>query len=130
MHNKIKKNIIMLAFVLTAGIIYYFLYNIGVSIPCIFHSITGFYCPGCGVTRMCVNIIKLDFYNAFRSNPAVFCIIPILVAIFIRKGIYMLKYGEYKKEKWINIIEIILIAIMIIFGILRNIPAFYFLRPI
>ena len=36
------------------GLCFYFFLNqrLSIGIPCLFYQITGFYCPGCGVTRM------------------------------------------------------------------------------
>lgn len=130
MRKRLKKYLIMLAVGLTAGVIYFLLTQLGFAIPCIFHRITGFYCPGCGVTRMCINIIKLDFYSAFRSNPAIFVIIPFLAVIFAVRTYSVLKYGIAKQKIWMTVIEITSIIILIIFGILRNIPVFSFLAPI
>ena len=129
MRKRLKKYLIMLAVGLTAGVIYFLLTQLGFVIPCIFHRITGFYCPGCGVTRMCINIIKLDFYSAFRSNPAVFVIVPFLAIIFAVRAYSYLKYGTAKHEKWMTVIEITSLTILIIFGVLRNIPSFSFLAP-
>lgn len=130
MHKRLKKYLIMLAVGLTAGVIYFLLTQLGFAIPCIFRRITGFYCPGCGVTRMCINIIKLDFYSAFRSNSAIFVIIPFLAVIFAVRTYSVLKYGIAKQKIWMTVIEITSIIILIIFGILRNIPVFSFLAPI
>ena len=52
------------------------------SIPCVFNLITGYYCPGCGITRMFISIYKLDFYQAtvnnillgFSNNPQILTI--------------------------------------------------------
>ena len=54
-------------------------------IPCFFHKITGFYCPGCGITRMLLSLLHLDFYQAFRWNPFLFlltCLLFMVVLIF------------------------------------------------
>ena len=45
-------------------------------IPCMFHTITGLYCPGCGVSRMCLSLLSLDFQSAFQANAAVMLILP------------------------------------------------------
>ena len=110
-------NIILLLLLLS----YYYLnkyFHIG--IPCLFYKITGFKCPGCGVTRMLFSLIKLDFKRAFFYNPVVFILLPFLVFYII--------YQEYiyitKKKNNLKIPEFvyyILIFILIIFGILRNI---------
>ena len=61
--NNYKKYIAILLIGILC-IVFYLKYNIG--IPCIFHELTGFYCPGCGLTRAIASIVKLDFYQAFR----------------------------------------------------------------
>ncbi len=45
----------------------------------------GICCPGCGMTRASLSILKLDFIAAFNYHPLVF-IMPVCVVIFfIRK---------------------------------------------
>ena len=83
-------------------------------------------CAGCGATRMIESIIKLDFYQAFRYNPLLFC----LLLIFAIYGIYVLickifnkKYYKIKnRDLWI------LLLLVIIFMILRNIPGLEILK--
>lgn len=90
-------------------------------IPCIINEVTGLYCPGCGVTRMLISIIKLDFYQAFRYNPLLFVSLPFALILIID---YL--YSKFKKrkpmyEKIDNKIWIAMIIILIIYGIVRNI---------
>ena len=40
----------------------------GFGIPCMFHTLTGLDCPSCGVTRMCMALLRLDFEAAFFIN--------------------------------------------------------------
>lgn len=123
-HSKMKLILILISFL----IIYFILSELlDVGIPCLFYEITGYYCPGCGITRLLFSLLKLDFYQAFRYNPLVFILIIIT-------GIYLLV--KFILKKFMNIsIEIpnyvyyILLVIVIIFGILRNIPMFDFLSP-
>ena len=98
-------------------IIIFIKYDIG--IPCIFHKITGLYCPGCGGTRAIASLLKLDFYQALRYNLIITISIPFVI-------IYLLNKKQNKKS---NIILYIYLAIIIIFGILRNISDFSFLEP-
>ena len=118
-----------LILILISFLIIYFILSelLDVGIPCLFYEITGYYCPGCGITRLLFSLLKLDFYQAFRYNPLIFILIIIT-------GIYWLV--KFILKKFMNIsIEIpnyvyyILLVIVIIFGILRNIPMFDFLSP-
>lgn len=90
---------------------------------CPIKTITGLDCPGCGITRMFVALFHGNIYQAFRYNPLVFIELPI---IFILLVLYKFK-KEYRKV--INIIFVVLLIITIVYGVLRNIPMFYFLAP-
>ena len=130
MLKRLRKVFLVLAAFFAAGIIYYIITRFGISIPCMFKEITGLYCPGCGVTRMCINLIQLNFYDAFRSNQACFFVFPVLEVIFARRAYCYVKYGAVKNEKWMSVITVIIIIVLLVFGVLRNSPYFDFLRPL
>lgn len=121
--NNNKKHYIVIAIILGILFIYIFLkYNIG--IPCIFHKLTNLYCPGCGMTRAFISLIKLDLYQAFRYNMLVIIYVPFFIIYGVNK--YILK-NKYKIPRFIFYI---LLVITILFAILRNIPNFSFLAPV
>ena len=91
-----------------------------IGIPCVFNLLTGLRCPGCGVTRMCIALLKLDFKTAFYENPAVFCMIPLAAAVTARLIYMYIRYGR-KSDKYTNIALYFMIAVLIVFGIVRNI---------
>ena len=95
-------------------------------IPCPIHKLTGLYCPGCGITRMLLSILKLDFIKAFKYNPLVFISLPIGIYLYID---YLIKKDKSLYKKIPEKVWYIIIAIFIIYGILRNIKAFDFLAP-
>lgn len=101
----------------------------GQALPCMFHFITGLYCPGCGSGRMFLSIFRLDFYQAFRYNPAVFAMLPIFAIIFIIHLIAYLRNKKMVASKLEKAIFIILIVVLILFGIARNLPIFAYLAP-
>lgn len=109
-------------------IIYFFLNEVlNFSIPCLFHELTGLYCPGCGITRLFFSLLKFDFYQAFRYNPLIFILIILCLIYWIIKILL-------KKLKGIDIttpnyIYYCLLVVVILFGILRNIPMFDYLAP-
>jgi nitrate reductase gamma subunit len=129
---KIKKYkfLIMVLFFVIALILYSVLFRFGIVIPCVFHELTGLYCPGCGVTRMMFSLLKLDFYQAFRYNNLVFLSIPLILFYFcdfIIKRFH--NKSNYLYQKISDKVWIILLIITLLFGVLRNIPVFDYLIP-
>lgn len=102
-------------------IILFIAYNF--RIPCIFHEVTGLYCPGCGGTRAIIALAKLDIYQAIRYNILTVIAIPVFCTALICKYIFKIKY------KIPDLVWYFVIVIIIIYGILRNIPYFSFLAP-
>lgn len=104
---------------------YYFAFKS--FIPCLIHKITGLYCPGCGISRMLISIVKLDFYQAFRYNPFLFVLLVIYLIYQIIKLItYKLLTIEIKLN---NKVYISILVLTILFGIIRNLPQFSYLIP-
>lgn len=120
---KKKYNILVINVALCAicGIPILLYYNIG--IPCVFNKITGLYCPGCGITRAIKALIRLDFYQAFRYNP----VIPVVLALLIGDKIY--RVIRKKEKTFSNWFWITILLVVLIFGVLRNIPMFSYLAP-
>ena len=120
------KQIKYILIALLIGIIYFIFGNIyNIYIPCVFHELTGLYCPGCGTTRMINSLIRLDFYQAFRYNQMVFILIPIFTLYlidFIYKSIKNKKPLLYKTP---NYIWYIIVVLLVIFGIIRNIFPYF-----
>ena len=102
-------------------IIFFLKYDIG--IPCVFHMLTGFYCPGCGATRAIRALMKFNIYEAFRYNSLIVILFPLGLVYFIYK--YVIN-GRKNIPNWIWIFFLI---ITVIFGIFRNISAFNYLAP-
>ena len=129
--TKIKNIILSILTIIILLLIYLYLNKkYGFYIPCIFHKITGFYCPGCGATRCILSLIKGNIKAAFFYNPLFFIMIPFFIFGIIYKC-YI--YIADKEEKIIsnipNYIWVVVLIIVIIFGILRNIETFEYLRP-
>lgn len=108
----------------------YLLYFFGFPIPCLFHKITNLYCPGCGITRCLVSFFHLNFYQSFRYNPLLFIFIPFLLFYVIyRYIIFCFDLEDKITVKIPNSFWYILLIITLIFGVLRNIPIFSYLKP-
>ncbi len=97
-----------------------FVITTNVSIPCVFRLITGLKCPGCGMTRMCIALLRLDFVTAFKANPAAFCLIP-LMAITVGRMIFVYIKYDRRREKITRASVYFMIVVLVAFGVVRNI---------
>lgn len=80
MKNKLSnKDILVFAIIVTA---YALLpYALGQS-NCMFKAMFGLPCPGCGMTRACISLLKLDFTKAMHFHP-LFWLPPIAFVAWI-----------------------------------------------
>ena len=130
MHNIKKNNIIKIIMLLSIIIFIYLICIEKIKINCFFYSITGFYCPGCGITRSLISLFKLDFYQSFRYQPLLFILYPILLPYMI----YIIYVSLLNKKDQITPkipqkLIYIFIFVLILYGILRNTQYFSFLAP-
>ena len=100
-----------------------------IKIPCIFEKITGLFCPGCGISRMFIAMSKLEFYQAFRYNPLIFIMTPFFIIFFLEHIISKAKNKESIIQRMPNIVWYSCVVVIIIYGIIRNIPYFDYLKP-
>jgi hypothetical protein len=93
--------------------------------PCLFYSVTGLYCPGCGGMRGTHQILHLNFEDAFHFNPFVFITTPLIIYsavyysayLFFKKDLAVIPVNKYT----INISA----ALAALFWILRNLFDFF-----
>ena len=103
----------------------------GAGIPCMFHQITGFYCSGCGASRALRSILHFDFYQALRYNAIFTLCLPLFAVYFGGLSISYIRFGKDRVSEKISMkIIYIFVAAALVYGILRNIPAFSFLAPV
>lgn len=69
---------------------------------------------------MCLALLQLDFAEAFSANPALLLLSPVLTVIVIQYCITYIRKGCWKMHPFQNIILWICIAILILYGIARN----------
>ena len=103
-----------------AGIAYYFFMKItGLSIPCLIRQMSGLKCPTCGITHMFQDLFRFDFVSAFHDNEFLFCTWPFIGAEIL----YVVYRGGNNKDlpKWNYVLLFLYIALLLIFGIIRNI---------
>lgn len=119
--NKVLRTFAVLA---VAGVLYGLITGwLGFGIPCPVHYFTGFKCPGCGVSRMFISLMKLDFKSAFEANRLLLVTLPVIASLLFVYFFRYIKTGSRKIFKAENIIYIVLIISFLIFGVVRNFPA-------
>lgn len=51
--------------------------GIDICIPCIWKTLTGIECPGCGLTTALTKLMQFDFSGAMKANVLIFIIGPV-----------------------------------------------------
>ena len=87
--KNLSEKLITLGIVAAIVVIMYLL-----EIRCFFNLLFGITCPGCGITRAYISLLRLDFAAAFEYNP-MFWSVPIL-------GVLYLFDGKLFKYTWLN----------------------------
>ena len=71
-------------------------------------------------TRMCVALLQFHFREALYANPVIFCMLPVLLLVFLTGAVHYVKDGVRELPRWQNIVLYICIGILVLFGIVRN----------
>ena len=119
--KRLQKTLLKYAIVFAIALAYLiFVLCTGIGIPCIFYEITGLKCVGCGISRMLVSIVKLDFAAAFSYNAFLFVTGPVICVYILCSEIQYIKHGNRRmgKLEWVMWIELVL---ALLYWIFRNI---------
>ncbi len=95
---------------------------------CQFHRLTGLNCPGCGATRALYALLHGNFSTALRDNGLFIFVLAAVPAraLWVAAGkIRRPSAGEFFPAQW----TWPFLAVMVVFAVLRNMPAFSFLSP-
>ena len=110
-----------IAIIFAVGIVYYIFYLITrIGIKCPFYLIFGYLCPGCGLSRMFLALLQLDFPSAVYYNAGFLAISPLLCCVFGNYCYRYIKHGSTGLVKWHKVVLIVCAVVLIVFGIIRN----------
>lgn len=119
--HRLKRLLLLAGLILGIGLAYaVFVRLSGLSIPCPFHAVTGLLCPGCGVTRMCLALLRLDFAAAWQANPVLLLLLPVLAALLIRQAMRYVKTGRSTLSRRESALVWGMAAVLLLWGIARN----------
>jgi hypothetical protein len=82
---------------------------------CVFHSVTGLACPGCGSLRAVHSLLHGEFASAFRLNPLLIVLLPLAATMWVFRREAVL--GNVRPI-WIWL----LVSLIVVFAVLRNLP--------
>ena len=117
-----KRLLLGAAILLGAGLLYALWINItGLAIPCVFRLITGLYCPGCGVTTLCLSLLRLDFSAAWEANAVLLLSLPFLALLLGRLCFRYVKTGSVMLCKWETVLCGAQVVVFLIWGAVRNV---------
>ena len=96
-------------------------------IPCAIHLLTGLYCPGCGAGRACFALLHGKLPGAFSYNPLMVILIPFICLYVAVRGLDWAVTGGNHVDGKISVKLLVAILVLIlIYGIVRNIPVLPF----
>ena len=93
---------------------------------CLFNSITGYYCPGCGSQRAVHSLLHLDFAGVVSYN---FLFLPAALLIFYHylHPVFNRFFGwKLPNVFYFRNTPLIILGVIVLFWILRNIPGYPF----
>lgn len=77
------------------GMVYFSLALLGINLmPCPFLQVTGMPCPGCGMSRSCMEALKGNFSEVLRQNPFG----PIFALFWVVVGFGIILPMPWRKE--------------------------------
>ena len=121
MNPRLKKLLRTGILLLCAGLLYAFLVRrFGVGVPCPVYALTGLSCPGCGVSRMCLALLRLDFAEAFRQNRCVLLLLPVFGYVAARWCVGYVRTGDRLLRGSAKIAAVVCVVLLIAFGAVRN----------
>ncbi|GHV97061.1 DUF2752 domain-containing protein [Lactobacillus nasalidis] len=92
----------------------------GHGLPCLFRALTGYLCPGCGMTRAINSILLGNFAQAWQYNPLSLTLLPLLALYLLYKTVRYVFKGEEEFKLGENVFLLLLLLTALCFGIGRN----------
>ena len=96
--------------------------NSSVFPPCPLHYLTGFYCPGCGSLRAIHQLLHGNLQAAWAMNPLSVLLFPYLAYGLASEMLFQLRGQRLPQFTLPGVWIRALCAVIILFGIMRNLP--------
>ena len=83
--------------------------------------LTGLQCPGCGVTRMCLALLRLDVSGAWKANPVLLLLLPLLGGLLGYRAVVYVRRGSVPTARWETLVWSGMAGVLLLWGVWRNI---------
>ena len=124
MRQRLSALLLRCAVLVGAGAAYAGLITVlGRGLYCPFWRLTGLLCPGCGVTRMCLALLRLDLAGAWRANAALVLALPVLILLAVRLMWVYVRTGRRMPSRGEERLIWGLVVYFLAWGVLRNLMA-------
>jgi len=124
-----RLTVVLIWLALAVGSTYLFLFEpgkTGIFLVCPFYALTGYACPGCGTTRGLHHLLHGNFVTAFKFNPLMMVMLPILLFALVRHTNAVMRdlpiRGNQLNAKYIWLLFFVVLS----FWIFRNTPLYPF----
>lgn len=96
---------------------------------CPFLASTGLFCPGCGALRAVHALLTGDAVDALARNPLAVLAVPYLLLAWGSWGVRSLGLPVPRSTSLRPWVIWALLAVVLVFGVLRNLPGWTWLSP-
>jgi hypothetical protein len=101
----------------------------GIGVPCLFRLFTGLLCPGCGASRAVIALTQGQLLAALQCNGALIALLPVFAWLGLCAAHRYVHTGSARLARRQEAVALTVCTILVVFGIVRNLPALWFLRP-
>ncbi|WP_024936739.1 DUF2752 domain-containing protein [Actinomadura welshii] len=96
---------------------------------CPFLALTGFYCPGCGMTRLVYALTHGHLGAAFGFNPLLFVMLPVFAYLYVRWTVRTAQGLPMRSALLRPAVAYSFVGVLIVYWIVRNLPFAHALAP-
>ncbi len=89
-------------------------------VPCLFHSLTGLSCAGCGMTRAAHCMMHGQWQQAWQWNPLAYAVLPLMVFHFLQRAARWLGWSTSRFPFRSQPLQIFSLIAVLIFMVWRN----------
>lgn len=118
-NKKINNSIRSFIILIIAAVIYLIIFKIfNIGIPCVFRTLTGYKCPGCGMTHALSEIVNLNFQKAWEYNKLSITVFPVLCIYLLYRWVLSTFYENDNFKTWEYILMVAMAIIVIAYEVL------------